>query len=203
VPRTGHRRAFREECLASLCTHVVTRLVVHGSFRSSSHSLVSGDGPIDGYTLAAGAGILARMNAMNAFSWKSNGNRERTDKYDRAARAAAANLENRTPSVASESEAGNVHSPHHFEFVVLNLTFVRNTEQFRALTSSIVRKLSAATNYPPNGFEVVKSKAGRCLLKVRIHPRRYSGVLFLQIRLARKVSVIFCPLTLIWHTTMG
>ena len=185
--------------MASLCTHVVTRLVVHGSFRSSSHSLVS-DGPIDGYTLAAGAGILARINAMNAFSWKSNGSRERTQKYDRAARAAAANLEIRTPSVTSDSEEGTVHSPHHFEFVVLNLTFVRNTEQFRALTSSIVRKLSAASNYPSSGFEVVKCKAGRCLLKVRIHFRRYSGVLFLQIQ---PVSVTFCLLTLIWHTTIG
>ena len=171
MPRTGHRRAFREGCLASLCTHVVTGLVVHGSFGdddvddNEEESLSSDDGsdnlPIDGYALAAGAGILARMNAMKTAG----------------------------PG-ATDSEAGNVDSPHHFEFVVLNLTFVRNTEQFRALTSSIVRKLSAATNYPPNGFEVVKSKAGRCLLKVRIHPRRYSGVLFLQIRL---VSVIFYP----------
>jgi hypothetical protein len=179
---------------------VVTRLVLHGSFRSSSHSLVSDGGAIDGYTLAAGAGILARMNAMNAFSWKSNGDRERTEKYDRAARAAASNLENRPPSVASESDAGNVDSPHHFEFVVLNLTFVRSTEQFRALTSSIIRKLSAATQYPSNGFEVVRCKASRCLLKVRIHPRRYSGILFLPIQL---LSVTFCPLTLIWHTTNG
>ena len=148
---------------------MVTRLVLHGSFRSSSHSLVSDGGAIDGYTLAAGIGILARTNAMNAAD-----------------------------PVATDSEA--VDSPHHFEFVVLNLTFVRNTEQFRALTSSIIRKLSAATQYPSNGFEVVRCKASRCLLKVRIHPRRYSGILFLPIQL---LSVTFCPLTLIWHTTNG
>ena len=147
---------------------------MHGSFGDDEEleereSLSSDNAPIDGYTLAAGIGILARTNAMNAAD-----------------------------PVATDSEA--VDSPHHFEFVVLNLTFVRNTEQFRALTSSIIHKLSAATNYPSNGFEVVKCKAGRCLLKVRIHSRRSSGVLFLRIQL---VSVVFCLLTLIWHATMG
>ena len=145
---------------------------MHGSFgddEEERESLSSDNAPIDGYTLAAGIGILARTNAMNAAD-----------------------------PVATDSEA--VDSPHHFEFVVLNLTFVRSTEQFRALTSSIIRKLSAATQYPSNGFEVVRCKASRCLLKVRIHPRRYSGILFLPIQL---LSVTFCPLTLIWHTTNG